>query len=474
MPKTDIPFTGVSGIQVNVRGAEPIDYFDLLATEEFYDFLCTKANAQAVELLYKSAGDQSRISRWKDITTEEMKKFLGLLFHMGTIRINRINGYWKKHFLFNLSTFATFMSRNRFLLILRSLHFEDMENQPRTQMGKILPLVKFFNSRMQVIYYPVKELSIDESMVLWRGRLKFRQYIKGKRHKFGIKLYVLCERNGLSLKLIVYAGSADPQFSGSQHTQKVVFGLLQEKLGVGHSLYMDNFYNSVKLANDLLENKTYVTGTLRANRKGNPAEVVAKKLNKGELVAQFNAEGICVIKWKDRREILAISTEFNGQMEEVTTRRGQVLMKPKIINQYNMFMAGVDQCDQMLSYYSCEHKTLIWYKKVAIHIFQIMLLNSFHLYKKGTGNRQNFYEYRLNVIEKLLGPPPSDPVPKLNLQHLPEYCPKGENGKAKRRRCNVCWNRDRKRKESVYYCPQCPKAPGLCLTPCFRLFHANK
>ncbi|KAJ8928304.1 hypothetical protein NQ314_019147 [Rhamnusium bicolor] len=29
MPKTDIPFTGVSGILVNVSGAEPIDYFNL-------------------------------------------------------------------------------------------------------------------------------------------------------------------------------------------------------------------------------------------------------------------------------------------------------------------------------------------------------------------------------------------------------------------------------------------------------------
>lgn len=473
IPQTDIPFTAVPGILVNV-GVEPIDYFNLLATDEFYDFLCTKANAYALELLFKSGGDKSRISRWKDVDIGEMKTFFGLLFHMGTIRLNRIQDYWKTHYLFNISPFATFMSRNRFLLILRSIHFEDMENQPRTQMGKILPLVNFFNDRMQVLYYPDKELSIDESMVLWRGRLKFRQYIKGKRHKFGIKLYILSEPNGLAQKIIVYAGSADPQLSGSQHTEKVVLSLLQEKLGVGHSVYMDNFYNSVKLTKDLLDHKTYVTGTLRANRKGNPAEVVNKKLKKGQLVAQFNTDGICVIKWKDRREILAISSEFNGQMEEVTTQRGKVLMKPKLINEYNKFMAGIDHCDQMLSYYPCEHKTLIWYKKLAVHIFQAMLLNSFHLYKKGTGNRKSFYEFRLKVIEKLLGPPPSDSVPKVKLQHLPEYCPKGENGKTKRRRCSVCWNDDQKRKDSIFYCPQCPGGPGLCLTPCFRLYHANK
>lgn len=472
--KQGIPFTAESGILVDVEGTEPIHYFELLATKEFYESLCNKANAHAVELLARSEGEQSRISRWKDITLDEIKVFLGILFHMGTIRMNRINDYWKKDYLFNLPTFSAFMSRNRFLLILRALHFEEIDTQtPRTQMGKILPLVNFFNNRMQVIYYPDRELSIDESMVLWRGRLKFRQYIKGKRHKFGIKLYVLCEPKGMSLKIIVYSGAADRQLSGSLHTEKVVLCLLEKYLGVGHSVFMDNFYNSVKLTKDLLEKKTYVTGTLRANRKGNPPEVLTKKLKKGELVMQFDTNGICVIKWKDRREILAISSEFSGQLEEVRTQRGQVVMKPQIINEYNKFMAGVDHFDQMLSYYSCEHKTLIWYKKLAIHVFQIMLLNSHQLYKKHTGSRKSFYDFRLEVIRKLLGPQPPDPVAKIILQHLPEYCPKGENGKAKRRRCCVCWGNGQ-RKDSVYYCPQCPGGPGVCLTPCFRLFHSTK
>lgn len=46
------------------------------------------------------------------------------------------------------------------------------------------------------------------------------------------------------------------------------------------------------------------------------------------------------------------------------------------------------------------------------------------------------YDFRL---EELLGPHPADPIPKVRFQSLPEYCPKGDNGKAKRRRCNVCW-----------------------------------
>jgi len=51
-------------------------------------------------------------------------------------------------------------------------------------------------------------------------------------------------------------------------------------LDKGHSLYMDNYYNSVTLSNVLLNKQTHVTGTLRNNRKGNLMEVVNKKLKK--------------------------------------------------------------------------------------------------------------------------------------------------------------------------------------------------
>jgi len=43
-------------------------------------------------------------------------------------------------------------------------------------------------------------------MILWRGRLVFRQYIKNKRHKYGVKLYMLTEPTGLARKVLIYSG----------------------------------------------------------------------------------------------------------------------------------------------------------------------------------------------------------------------------------------------------------------------------
>lgn len=63
--------------------------------------------------------------------------------------------------------------------------------------------------------------------------------------------------------------------------------------GCGRSLYMDNYYNSVKLAHILLKKGTYCTGALRANRKGNPKEITLKKLKVGESVGKYTEEGVC-------------------------------------------------------------------------------------------------------------------------------------------------------------------------------------
>lgn len=69
-----------------------------------------------------------------------------------------------------------------------------------------------------------------------------------ERHKYGIKTYVLTDLLGFILKCIIYSGSNDTEVRGKGHVTNVVKKLLEGKLGVSHSIYMDNYYNSVELA----------------------------------------------------------------------------------------------------------------------------------------------------------------------------------------------------------------------------------
>lgn len=61
-------------------------------------------------------------------------------------------------------------------MILRALNVQSI---PGTEsIKKVYSLIDIFNKTMEKIYYPSKELTVDESLILWTGRLRFRQYIK--------------------------------------------------------------------------------------------------------------------------------------------------------------------------------------------------------------------------------------------------------------------------------------------------------
>lgn len=119
-----------------------------------------------------------------------------------------------------------------------------------------------------------------------------------------------------------------------------------------------------------------------------------------------------MMKWRDRREVLAISSEHTNYLVEVTNRRGDQKLKPKAISMYNKYMSGIDRQDQMLSYYPCERKTVRWYKKIGIHFFQLFLLNAYYLYVENV-KKCSLYDFRLSVITALVKNQTSINVPPI-------------------------------------------------------------
>ena len=91
-----------------------------------------------------------------------------------------------------------------------------------------------------------KECSIDEAMIPFKGCLAFKQYIKDKPTKWGIKVFVLADaHNGYVSNLEVYTGkNVESRRQDIGLTTKVCMDLID---GVGGSayglqLYTDNFY----------------------------------------------------------------------------------------------------------------------------------------------------------------------------------------------------------------------------------------
>ena len=104
------------------------------------------------------------------------------------------------------------MSRNRFQLLLKFLHFNDNSDKPEPndpsadKLFKLRPLLDHLFEKFQEVYVPASNISIDESLLLWKGRLSFKQYTPLKRARFGVKSFILCEDSGYTFSFKIYTG----------------------------------------------------------------------------------------------------------------------------------------------------------------------------------------------------------------------------------------------------------------------------
>jgi hypothetical protein len=130
-------------------------------------------------------------------------------------------------------------------------------------------------------------------------RVLFKQYIPGKSHKSGVKIYKLAATNGYTWNFMVYTGKQN-SITDHGHAETVVMKLVDDLLGCYRTVVADNFFTTITLAKRLLRNDTYLVGTVRSNRAESRHEVITKKLKRGEVYGVQSKDGIKLIKWKDK------------------------------------------------------------------------------------------------------------------------------------------------------------------------------
>lgn len=127
------------------------------------------------------------------------------------------------------------------------MHFVDNTTfDGSNRLYKISAIVDLFNNACKTVFNPGQKICIDESLVPFRGRIIFRQYIPNKRHRYGIKLFKLCCDGGYTYHTKIYAGKMSCPFGSVAET--VVLELIDGLLDQGRHLYVDNWYTSLSLA----------------------------------------------------------------------------------------------------------------------------------------------------------------------------------------------------------------------------------
>lgn len=373
------------------------------------------------------------------------------------------------------------MPRNRFQLLLQMLHFSDNSILSDDRLQKIRPLLEKLKSTFQDPITPSENVCIDETLVPFRGRLQFLQYIKNKRHKFGMKLFKLCLEKGYTYNFSVYCGKSKNE--NMSVPSKIVLDLLGNLLDKGRTVYTDNWYTSVSLATELLKRHTYLVGTLRVNRKHNPKSVTQRKLKRGESVAAECQEGIVVLKWRDKRDVLCLSTKHTDEMVNIP-KRGQEVLKPRIIVEYNKCKAFIDLSDQVKSYNTSLRRSLKWYRKLALELLTgTSLVNAHSAHQEIANEKMSISKFREEVVKGLLKDEKQDAVRCTSNVAFEEPAHLLKDvGRATRRRCTICYGKmskevgskeaGRKTPQSSLKCGECDK--HYCLSCFFEVHKAIK
>ena len=264
------PFTMDVGPTIPL-GEDPSDIFMTFFTPQLLEYIVTETNRFACQYLSATHEGEGPPPTW-ETNAEEMKAYLGFAILMGINRLPDLYDYWSTDEVFHYYPIASRIPRKRFLEMARFLHFANNDDiVPRGEPGhdrlaKVRPVIEMVRESFLANYNPHCENSVDEAMIRFKGRSTLKQYMPKKPTKRGLKVWVRADsHNGYICDLDVYTGKDDSRETALG--SKVVKKLSRELVGGNYHLYFDNFFSSVPLLEDLLEDGIYACGTFRKDRR---------------------------------------------------------------------------------------------------------------------------------------------------------------------------------------------------------------
>lgn len=344
---------------------------------------CTNQKAQ---IYYEDWNNKNPNKRreWQPVDSVEMYAAFGILIIAGALKANResVHFLWTKKSLFSRTVFPASMARDRFVDILRFIRFDDLTT--RTDRRKLDKLAAFRNVFEKFVvhckkhYSPNSHLTIDEQLVAFRGKCPFRVYMKSKPAKYGIKIWALVDNDSTyALNLQVYTGKEGNK-SEKDQGKRVVLDLV-EGLEGGYGITTDNFFTSIPLANELLEKKLSLCGTMRKNKQDIPPVLLPhpSRAEKSSVFAFQDKYTLVSYVPAKNRAVILLSTEHHDDKITGVDRD----YKPEIILHYNDTKGSVDTMDKMVNEYSVKRSTKRWPFVLFQNTIDIACLNSFVLWK---------------------------------------------------------------------------------------------
>ncbi|GBL95338.1 PiggyBac transposable element-derived protein 4 [Araneus ventricosus] len=399
-------------------GSDPSEYFKLFFTNSMCETVRVNTNKYAEYIQEKK---NITHSKWKPVEfVEEIWNFLSVMLIMSIARLPKMSDYWASNPMLGNDMIKRTMTRDRFMEILRYFHLSNREEEKNPQdegyniMQKLDPFMKDLKLNFLKHFSPYRELSIDEALIKYKGRLGIVQYMPMKPAKRGIKVWMLCDsRLGYVYNFEPYCGKKDNVPCSEKGLGYDVIRFLCSCLkSTGHHIFFDRFFSSVLLMRDLLNAGQYSTGTIMLNRKYLPENIKEFKLKtagESKCFQCIETPNLTCTIWKDKKEIALVSTANTYTIESTKRRIGGNVTSipcPQTIRQYNKFMGGVDLADQKRQYYDVARKSYKWWFYMYRFLINTAANNAHIIYTltnmPNLKRPMNLYTFKMGLIASLI------------------------------------------------------------------------
>lgn len=324
--------------------------------------------------------------------------------------------------LYSACMYRITMNRNRFLFLLRAMRFDDWAN--RNGNDKFAPLREIwsmFSVRCIINYIPSTNMTVDETMVSFRGNCPFKTYIKMKPDKYAMKVFSLCDsRNSYLCNAWPYLGrhfqttgaksapeqhcesrqqgrgrsrtrsrsarsrsrvSNVPQSQQPQNFQRkstrYVMMLSRSYYNSRRIITMDSYFTSKELCSELNSLNLRTVGTIRKSQPEVPAELTTTDRSQVQTTRFAFQDDRMLVSFvpKPSKVVLLMSSAHS------TTQINGASNKSVVIDDYNVHKGGVDCFNKMVKSMSTNRKSRRWPLRLFFFILDAAALNAFILMK---------------------------------------------------------------------------------------------
>lgn len=407
----------------------PLTLFSLFFSDTVLADLAKNTNAYAMS---NGAGATENARQWTKTTEDELRIFLGIIVYMGVFKQSSITDYWTTNPEYPQHNIVDFMSLKRFQQLKRFLHVSHPDTPVQHFFSKVEPLSTKLAADFAKYYIPASDVSVDEMIVRFSGRSAHTVRIKDKPTPEGYKILALCQAGYTysflytsRINSIIGVQKLDQLTPTASAVVQLAKTLPYQTRSF--NLYMDNYFSNIPLFKHLRALNIGACGTVRINSAHFPCVLKVEKSEKLQwnfLTGDVVDDQVLAAIWMDNAPVTMLSTIHSINNEEDFIERNRrcprttstnaanvravfngqpraLLKIPKLIDDYNHNMNGVDLSDQYRSYYNTQLTVVRTWMPLFFWILDTTVVNAYRIYSLQNG-RLPHKEFRIRLAWDLI------------------------------------------------------------------------